>query len=126
MTQRSILLIALAVCVLFAAGTFWLRSRWRDDTVEYLGQTIQLSKPYPDFDEYKNDPNNLAASEIPRVQKLVSEAPVPPSLAGEAEFAEKVLMLQFPGYGSTTTQSKPQSDGSILHLFAIEIPKTDR
>src|SRR6266704_3288121 len=48
----------------------------KEDSVEYRGQRIQLSKAYADFDEYKNDPNNIAASETERAQQLVAGAPI--------------------------------------------------
>ena len=31
--------------------------------MKYRGETIKLSKAYYDFDEYKNDPNNIHPSE---------------------------------------------------------------
>src|SRR6266478_8316043 len=48
----------------------------KEDTIQYRGQTIRLSRAYADFDEYKNDPNNIAAGETERVQQLVEGAPV--------------------------------------------------
>src|SRR5437762_13346553 len=47
-----------------------------DRTIQYQGQTIQLSKAYRDFDEYKNDPMNIAPAETARVQQLVTDAPI--------------------------------------------------
>src|SRR5215212_3020559 len=47
-----------------------------DRTIQYQGQTIQLTKAYRDFDEYKNDPMNIAPAETARVQQLVNSAPV--------------------------------------------------
>src|ERR1051325_4016159 len=46
------------------------------NTIGYQAQTIKLSKAYGSFDEYKNDPNNIAPSENARVQKLVTQAHV--------------------------------------------------
>lgn len=45
--------------------------------VTYQGQTIKLAHRYPDFDSYKDDPENLPAAEIERVAALVRGAVIP-------------------------------------------------
>jgi hypothetical protein len=44
--------------------------------IDYRGEKIKLSKPYRDYDEYKNDPDNIHPSETARVQGLVMSAPI--------------------------------------------------
>ncbi|HEV8291710.1 MAG TPA: hypothetical protein VGP94_07285 [Tepidisphaeraceae bacterium] len=98
----------------------------KDDTLQYRGQTIQLSKAYADFDEYKNDPNNIAASETARVQQLVMTAPIADRYPTREALVAAVMEIEFPGYGMTAFGEVPQADGSTLTGFAIEIPRLDR
>ena len=71
----------------------------KEDTVDYRGQRIQLSKAYADFDEYKNDPNNIAASETERVQQLVAGAPIADRYPTREAMIAAVSEIEFPGYG---------------------------
>ena len=98
----------------------------KEDTVEYRGQRIQLSKAYADFDEYKNDPNNIAAGETERVQQLVETAPIAKSYPDRESLVKAVFEIQFPGYGLSSFGESPQADGSVLSGFAIEIPRAER
>src|SRR5437867_2225591 len=98
----------------------------KDNTIDYRGQTIQLSKSYADFDEYKNDPNNIAASETERVKQLVETAPIAASYPNRESLVKAVMEIQFPGYGLSSFGESPQADGSALSGFAIEIPRAER
>jgi hypothetical protein len=69
------------------------------DEIDYRGEKIQLSKKYVDYDDYKNDPTNLAASEIPRVEKLMTDAQVGPDFADWREVSHQLSNIKFPGYG---------------------------
>jgi hypothetical protein len=97
-----------------------------DNTIQYRGQTIQLSKAYVDFDEYKNDPNNIAAGETERVQQLVATAPILATYPTREALVTAIMEVEFPGYGMTAFGESPQADGSVLTGFSIEIPRADR
>jgi len=97
-----------------------------EDSIQYRGQTIQLSRAYADFDEYKNDPNNIAASETERVQQLVESAPIAKSYPDREALVRAVMEIEFPGYGMSSFADAPQGDGSVLSGFAIEIPRAER
>ena len=97
-----------------------------ENSIQYRGQTIQLSKAYADFDEYKNDPNNIAAGETERVQQLVETAPIAASYPDREALVKAVFEIQFPGYGLSSFGDSPQADGSVLSGFAIEIPRAER
>ena len=98
----------------------------KEDTIVYRGQTIRLSRPYSDFDEYKNDPNNIAASETERVQQLVEGAPIAKEYPTGEAMVGAVSEIEFPGYGLTAFGDMPQSDGTVLSGFSIEIPRGER
>lgn len=94
-------------------------------TVQYQGQTFNLSKAYSSYDAYKDDPNNLATNELFRIERAITNAPFPASFASEVDLARAVLHLKFPGYGCGGRGSFPQSDGSTCSVFSVEIPMRD-
>ena len=98
----------------------------KEETIDYRGQTIRLSKAYSDFDEYKNDPNNIAASETERVQQLVETAPIAKEFPTRESMIAAVSEIEFPGYGLTIFGDVTQGDGTVLSGFSIEIPRGER
>ncbi len=96
------------------------------DNVEYRGKRVRLSKSYSDYDDFKADPSNIAASETGRVQAMVGGATVALSYTTFEEMARAVLALKFPGYGAGRFMPAPQPDGSELFGFTIEIPRSGK
>jgi len=97
-----------------------------DRTMQYQGQTIQLSKAYRDFDEYKNDPMNIAPAETARVQQLVTAAGISKSYPDREKLYAAISQIEFPGYGMSTFGERSQADGTILAGFSIEIPRANQ
>ena len=65
--------LTIIVVVLVGIAALWLfvyRGR-KGDTLVYHGERIKLSRSYVDFSTYKNNPNNIDATETARVQRLV-------------------------------------------------------
>lgn len=94
--DRGFLAIILAACL----GCDRDGGLGGDNVIEYRGQAIKLSRSYYDYDDYKNDPDNLDPGEIARVQKLLIEAPIVRSFASRAEMIGALSQIRFPGYGS--------------------------
>ena len=114
----SILIVA-ASCIAIRGWT------GRFNTIEYRGQTVKLSKSYFEYDDYKNDPNNLAAEEVPRVQQLVKSAAIAKSFPSREALIHGIVELEFPGYGFGCYATTPQQDGSVLELWDVEIPQAE-
>jgi hypothetical protein len=93
-----------------------------DDEIEYRGQKIKLSKKYSDYDDYKNDPDNIHPSETARVQRLVTEAPIAQTFSSRLELFRATGEIKFPGYGEGSGSSQ-QPDGSELLAVVIEVPR---
>ena len=55
-------------------GGFHGRSTDRKPTIDYRGEQFKLTKTYGDYDDYKNDPENLDFSENERVEQAVTQA----------------------------------------------------
>jgi hypothetical protein len=115
------------IALLAVAGVVWLltgNDMSSSDSIDYQGQPIKLSKSYGDYDDYKNDPNNLAPGEAAKVQQLVQSAPIAKKFSDRVQMIRAVMDLRFPGYGMGSYGEKPQSDGSVLALYGVEIPQS--
>jgi hypothetical protein len=88
-------------------------------SIEYRGEQIRLSRFYFDYDDYKNDPDNIHPSEIARVQRLVRLAPAGQDFGPWEKVAKSALDITFPGYGSGSLKS----DWRSLRALSIEVPQ---
>lgn len=95
------------------------------DTIDYRGEHFKMMKAYSSYEDYKDDPYNLATNEIPRIQKLMRDASIGTSFDTRKQFLQAVSDLVFPGYGRGTSGDRPQPDGSTLILQFVEIPPHD-
>ena len=124
--DRSALAVVLAVVLPAILGCSQGDMSDRDDVIEYRGEWIKLSHAYSDYDDFKNDPNNIDPTEIARVQRLVSQSPIARSFNSREEMSDAVSDLKFPGYGQSDYAPDAQPDGSTLELSSIEIPQADK
>ena len=124
--MRQLGLIVAAIVALYAIRSFVLPRVLSPGDVEYRGERITLSRWYPDYDDYKNDPENIAPSERARVQRLVSTAPIARAFQARLDMLKALSSLRFPGYGTTQFGEKPQSDGTLLSGFSIEVPMANQ
>ena len=92
------------------------------DAMDYRGAKIRLSKKYVDYDDYKNDPANLVASDISRVEKLMTDAQVGPDFANWHEAADRLINIKFPGYGMASGANVVAAGREFAVRF-IEIPQ---
>jgi len=91
--------------------------------IDYRGEKIRLAKKYVDYDDYKNDPSNLAASEIPRVETMMTEARIGPDFTDWKAFAAQAFKIKFPGYGMGPGPRVPAAAGREFIVELIEIPQ---
>jgi hypothetical protein len=122
MDKRWFFLVAIVVIAAF----WWVISNNRTDSVQYRGETIKLSKSYTNFDQYKNDPNNIAPSETARVQTLVTTAPIAHSFRSQLDVFKATQDIVFPGYGSGVTGGGSGPDGIELFAVTVEIPRANK
>jgi hypothetical protein len=118
------LALVIGVVVLLAAAWAVVR-KMLPSSIEYRGQKIKLTKFYLDYDDYKNDPDNIDPAETDRVQQLVSDAPIAHSFASRKDAATAVFDVKFPGYGAGGFGPMRGNDQS-LNGFVVEIPRTDK
>jgi hypothetical protein len=124
--QRKVLYLVLVG----AMAALWSMTRSHlssvpPDVIEYRGERFKLTKAYTDFDDYKDDPDNIDPSENARVRRAVIQAKVSPEYASRTQLVRAVFDLQFPGYGMTAFGAKPQPHGTVLAAFSVEIPRAD-
>ena len=124
MNRSAWIILAIA-----AVALFYLARRFHgggDRTIQYHGETFSMNKAYSSYEDYKDDPNNLATNEFSRIERAITNAPIPSSFESVVDMARAVLHLRFPGYGCGGRGSYPQSDGSTCSVFSVEIPRRDR
>lgn len=90
--------------------------------VTYQGQQIEVARTHLSFDEYKNDPANLTADQLRRVELLVRKALFGPVFDSEAEFDQALWNLQFPGFGLFYANQLGAKIHPSLELVYVEIP----
>src|SRR5262249_25017372 len=97
MLRRRILipmaLVVFVVCILIGNSFLIVRyvpSLFGMRSVTYQGEQVRLSKRYFKFDEYRQDPDNIDAAELERVEALVKGAKVPPTLANQADLERAI------------------------------------
>jgi hypothetical protein len=124
MSAKQVFLVIGAI-ILLTAGWEGLR-RVIPSTVDYRGEKIKLTKFYLDYDDYKNDPDNVAPSETARVQRMVSEAPIAHSFASRKAAVDAVFEVHFPGYGVGGFGDSLQQGEGGLNAYSIEIPRAGK
>ena len=115
----------IAVLVILFLGWWFWQHRRDAETIGYRGERIKLSRAYYDWSDYKNDPNNIAAFETARVQKLVMEAPIAHSFSNRLDMFRASQEIAFPGYGSGSGEGVA-ADGSELVALTHEIPRAEK
>src|SRR5436189_3716496 len=119
MKRPRILCIVIAILM---AGWFFRHRAERFDQIEYQGQLFKLTKAYCDYDDYKDDPHNLATGQEGLIEQAVVGAKLKPLYQGRDELIHAAFDARFPGYGMTSYGERAQPDGTILSAHAVEIP----
>jgi hypothetical protein len=96
-------------------------------TIDYYGQTFKTAKKYWSYEDYKDDPNNLDTNELTRIEKVMTEASLPPTFNSRKEFIHAMFRLKFPGYGLGGIGERAQTDDGLeLTVESVEIPQRDK
>jgi hypothetical protein len=121
--KRFLLLIGIFISL---AAAWAAVRRILPSSIEYRGETIKLTKYYLDYDDYKNDRDNIDGSETQRVQRLVSEAPIARSFASRKDAVQAIFEVKFPGYGAGGFGGGIKESDGALNGFSVEIPRADK
>lgn len=99
-----------------------------ENTIEYYGQQFKMSRSYAEYDDYKDDPNNLDTNELPRIERTMESVKVPTSFKDRNAFFDFIgLDLVFPGYGWGGIGTSIQTDdGSTFDAESVEIPQVNK
>ncbi|MFZ5891934.1 MAG: tetratricopeptide repeat protein [Myxococcota bacterium] len=103
----------------------WAAPAWTGDAVHYRGHLFHLTRSYDDYDDYKNDPNNLRQADLPEIERLMLQAKIGPSFHNWADFVTQESAIAFPGYGSGGGPRINATDREFM-VSSIEIPGTQR
>jgi hypothetical protein len=123
-TVSSIAIVVAAIVVFVIAGGFFL-PKLLVAQIEYRGESIKLSRYYVSYDDYKDDPNNIASSERERVKRLVTTAPMPQHYTSPDAVMTAMRDVTFPGYGSGGFGDVALVQRPPLVGFCVEVPLAD-
>jgi len=93
--------------------------------IEYRGEKFKLTKSYASFEDYKNDPDNLDPAEIPRIERLITQAKIGPEFAGWSDFSQQAFAIKFPGYGFGGGPAVKAANQKYM-VRTIEIPRASK
>ena len=113
---RLVIFVA-ALAMTACASSTNMHSEDSFGSITYRGEVITLAKVYADFHDYRDDPENLPASVLPKVARLVRTAPFPASFATRKEADDAAFKLMFPGYGLSMLQLHES-----VALYSVEVP----
>ena len=115
----------LFLVAMWLVGRFAFAQMYGISEITYRGETFQLSRKYIDYDDYKNDANNLAQSEIPRIEKLMTGIRIGPSFQSLDDFYKQYSAMKFPGYGAGPGP-RIQIVGRAFQTRKLEIPRSGK
>jgi hypothetical protein len=121
-------LLILGACIAGVTVLKHVRAPKVEDTMEYRGQRFKMAKAYESYEDYKDDPQNLEVNELPRIERAMTEAKIPPSFSDRTNFIDFMITdLEFPGYGEGEIgDGLKADDGSKLLAAFVEIPQRDK
>jgi hypothetical protein len=96
------------------------------DKIQYQGQYFKLITSYNEYDQFKNDPDNVDRSENARMQRAVVGAPIARSHPTSEAMISAVYALKFPGRALGHFPERPQPDGTVLSGWSVEIPRAGK
>jgi hypothetical protein len=118
---------ALGAIVVLVAWQFLIKPVLRNmrgfDEVEWRGQKFKLKQKYLDYEEYKDDSDQLASSEIERVKQFMLAIRVPKVAPSETDLRQSLRQMRFPGFGSRSGGMIKDEHGNRYILNEYEIPQ---
>lgn len=124
LSLRTIFLIAAAGWIIYQVYSENYSDPFNE--IVYRGEKVKLTKSYYSYEEYKEDANSIAPGEKARVERLVTESSIATNFHDRAAMTKSVFEHRFPGFGLISMGERPQTDGSTLCVFAVEIPAANK
>ena len=100
-----------------------LRNMKGFDEVEWRGQKFKLKHKYLDYEEYKDDSDQLASSEVERVKEFMLAISVPKVAPSETDLRQSLRQMRFPGFGSSYAGAVKDEHDNRYILNEYEIPQ---
>ncbi|GAA5511208.1 hypothetical protein [Novipirellula caenicola] len=97
-----------------------------DNYMEYEGQRFQTSKPYSDWDDFKEDPKNYLESETEKMQAAVKSVQFLPTAADREGVMAQMSDKQFPGFGCAQLGILHKDQLDQCAAFSIQIPRSSQ
>jgi hypothetical protein len=96
------------------------------DEIAWRGEKFKLKQRYLDYEEFKEDSNPLAPSEVERVKQFMLAISVPRVANSETDLRISLREMRFPGFGSATGGHVRDEQGNSYLLNEYELPQTQQ
>lgn len=99
-----------------------LRNMKGFDEVEWRGEKFKLKHKYLDYEEYKDDSEQLDPGEVERLKHFMLAISVPKVASSETDLRQSLRQMRFPGFGSSYAGAVKDEHGNRYILNEYEIP----
>jgi hypothetical protein len=127
MRINRVLKYTVGVIAVIAAWQFLIKPVLRNmkgfDEVEWRGEKFKLKQKYLDYEDYKDDGDQLASSEVERVKQFMLAISVPKVAPSETDLRQSLRQMRFPGFGSSYAGVVRDEHGNRYILNEHEIPQ---
>jgi len=127
MSAHPILKYVIGAIIVIVAWQFLIKPVLRNmkgfDEVEWRGEKFKLKQKYLNYEEYKDDSDQLATNEVERVKQFMLAISVPKVAPSETDLRQSLRQMRFPGFGSSYAGSVKDEHGNRYILNEYEIPQ---
>ena len=127
MNARPFLKYILGAIALVLAWQFLIKPALRQvkgfDEVQWRGEKFKLKQKYLDYEEYKNDTDQLATNEIEHAKQVMLAISVPKSAKSDHDLIHSLREMRFPGSGSSYAGNVKDERGTRYIVDEYEIPQ---
>jgi hypothetical protein len=121
--MKRLLVLTVTVMSLVSVPGITTADSGTSSFVEYQGKMVPVAKTYTNFQDYKNDQNNLTAAQAKHASSLVRKAAFGPRFKDSEALLVALEKLQFPGYGYFFANQVGAKIDPKLEISFVELPK---
>jgi len=100
-----------------------VRKRVGLNEISWRGEKFKLKHRYLDYEEYKDDVDQLDPSEVERLKQFMLAISVPKVANSETDLRHSLREMRFPGFGSAYSGGIKDAQGNRYVLNEYEIPQ---
>jgi len=127
MRTHPVLKYLIGAVIVVVAWQFLLKPVLRNikgfDEIAWRGEKFKLKQKYLDYEEYKDDTDQVATNEVERVKQFMLAIKVPKVASSDKDLIRALSEMRFPGFGSSYVGLVRDEHGTRYILNEYEIPQ---